>query len=155
VSGLALLMGAGLFGLGVVGPMATAAQQAQVQVVRLSKLQALTAQVEPLKDWRAELPADHAAYGHLARLFSAAGAAGLALDEGSYRMQPAPDLGVNRLTISLPVSGDYPTLRAFLATVLNQDPALGLESLRFSRESMTDPALEAELNFVLYLGNHP
>jgi len=153
--GLALVLGSVVFGLGVVEPASKAAHQAQVQAARLARLQLVTAKAEPLKDWRADLPTDHAAYGHLSRLFAVAEASGLALDEGSYRMQAEPEQDVNRLMISLPVSGDYPTIRAFLAAALNQDRALGLESIRFSRESMSDQVLEAELNFALYLGAHP
>ena len=83
----------------------------------------------------------------LPRLFAAARHHGLVLDEGRYA---ETRVGNNRrLHIDLPISGPYPALRAFLAEVLNDDPALLLENLELTREDIATTGLEAHLRFVL------
>lgn len=159
LSGLALVAGAVATCVLVVRPM-------DAQVTRLEGQSRLLAEqrarsdvaamvAQPVRDWRADLPTDHQAYGRLTRLFQAAKEAGLALDEGSYRTQMESQSGLGRLVISLPVSGDYTAVRGFLAQALNQDTAMALESLRFSREDMADTELLADMRFALYLGGRP
>lgn len=157
--GLALLAGGVAVCLAVVKPMDAEVLRFQDQAEQLAKRDTSLAPPVQVKDWREDLPSDHQAYGRLTRLFQAAEAAGLALDEGSYRTQferAAKDqAGLGRLVISLPVSGDYSAVRGFLAQALNQDPAVALESLRLSREAMGETELMAELRFALYLGGRP
>lgn len=161
--GLALLAGGVAACLAVVRPMdaeVTRLQgEARALAQQLARRDATLASPVQVKDWRADLPSDHQAYGRLTRLFQAAEDAGLALDEGSYRTQfegaSTGQAGLGRLVISLPVSGDYPALRGFLAQALNQDPAIALENLRLTREAMNETELMAELRFALYLGGHP
>jgi hypothetical protein len=89
----------------------------------------------------------------LPRLFAAAHHHGLALDEGRYA--ETGKRGDARLHIDLPVSGAYPALRAFLAEVLDDNPALELESLELTREDIGTTELEAHLRFVLNLEAMP
>lgn len=159
--GLALATGAVAVRLAVVGPLdgEVARLQAQARDLAQTAARRQAAASVRVRDWRADLPADHQAYGRLTRLFRAAEDAGLTLDEGSYRTQfeaPSPgQAGLGRLVIGLPVSGGYPAVRAFLASALNQDPALALENIRLSREVMSETELVADLRFALYLGGRP
>lgn len=161
--GLALLAGGVAVCLTVVTPMDAEVTRLQAEAQELAqKLARQDASLAPpvqVKDWRADLPSDHQAYGRLTRLFQAAENAGLALDEGSYRTQfesaSKGQAGLGRLVISLPVSGNYPAVRGFLAQALNQDPAIALENLRLTREAMSETELTAELRFALYLGGRP
>jgi hypothetical protein len=86
----------------------------------------------------------------LPRLFAAAREHGLRLDEGSYAEvgKAGED---RRLRIDLPISGSYPAVRAFLAEVLDENPALGLESLELARDDIESTQLEARLRFLLNL----
>jgi hypothetical protein len=91
----------------------------------------------------------------LPRLFAAARHHGLRLDEGRYAETSNPggtaaEAG-RRLRIDLPVNGRYPALRAFLAEVLDANPALLLESLELARDEIGETELEARLHFVLNL----
>jgi hypothetical protein len=52
----------------------------------------------------------------------------------------------------LPVTGDYPAVRAFVAEALEREPSLALDGMRLVRESMDLGEIEAELRFTLYLG---
>lgn len=147
--GLALILGAAGICQTLVRPMEGEAAALADQARALARHQATP--VVAVRDWRADLPADHEAHGRLTRLFQAAESVGLALDEGSYRTQHDAPAGLGRLVIGLPVSGGYLAVRDFLAEALNQDPALALEHLRLSRETMGETELKAELRFALYL----
>ena len=98
----------------------------------------------------------------LPRLFAAARHHGLQLDEGRYAETGSTGETGNtgeiakagekrRLRIDLPVNGTYPALRAFLAEVLDENPALLLESLELTRDDIASTELEARLRFVLNL----
>lgn len=157
--GLALLAGAVAVHLAVVKPTDGEVGRLNDQARALAQRDMSVAPPVRVGDWRTQLPADHQAYGRLTRLFQAAEAAGLVLDEGSYRTQfegqSQDKMGIGRLVISLPVSGDYLAVRGFLAQALNQDPAIALENIRLSREAMGETELVADLRFALYLGGRP
>jgi hypothetical protein len=101
--------------------------------------------------WMASLPLRHAGHAYLARLFAAAEKAGLELEEGRYRETRDADSGLTRLSISLPVNGEYRAIRAFLAHALEKEPSLALEGARLTRESIGDSEIRAELRLVLFL----
>ncbi|MDD5391047.1 MAG: hypothetical protein PHD37_17050 [Gallionellaceae bacterium] len=86
----------------------------------------------------------------LPRLFLAARHHGLSLDEGRYAETGKPGESQS-LRIDLPVIAPYPTLRAFLAEVLDDNPALRLESLELRRDDIAATELDARLRFVLNL----
>lgn len=154
--GLALMLGAVGVSQVLVRPMEQESAALADRARSLAQRRAApVAAVAAVRDWRADLPADHEAYGRLTRLFRAAETAGLALNEGSYRTQFDGTAGLGRLVISLPVSGGYPAVRGFLAEALNRDPALALEHLRLSREAMDETELAADLRFALALGSRP
>jgi len=89
----------------------------------------------------------------VARLFSAARHAGLSLEQGVYRVAGEKSSRLLRYQISLPVSGDYPALRAFIAEALEREPSLALDSLRLTRADMGQGVIDADLRFTLYLGD--
>lgn len=91
----------------------------------------------------------------LPRLFAAARRHGLPLDEGRYLETGRPGEADSRLRIDLPLSGDYLALRAFLADVLDENPALTLESLELTRDRIEETELEARMRFVLNLERAP
>jgi hypothetical protein len=57
-----------------------------------------------------------------------------------------------RYQINLPVTGNYPAVRAFVAEALEREPSLALDGMRLTRERMDSGEIEAELRFTLYLG---
>ena len=87
----------------------------------------------------------------LRRLFDAADQAGLELDRGEYRLTEIKEAHLRRYQLSLPVSGGYPEIRAFVTQALNADPALALNAIQLRRDRIESPDLEGLLNFTLYL----
>lgn len=92
-----------------------------------------------------------AAAAALRRLFEAADEAGLELPQGEYRLTEVKDAHLRRYQLSLPVSGSYPEIRAFIARALNADPALALTAIQLRRERIENTDLDVLLNFTLYL----
>ena len=93
---------------------------------------------------RSELPA------LVAVIVKQAEANGLALESGSYEWHAGQQAGVGQYRITLPLQGSYPKIRQFVEGTLVAAPALGLESLRFSRENVADGAVAAEVSFVVF-----
>jgi Tfp pilus assembly protein PilO len=83
------------------------------------------------------------------RLHSSARQSGLVLERGDYRPLPDPSGKLLRYQIQLPVRGDYPQVKAFLARAL-QTPGLALDGIGFQREENSQ-ALEAQLRFTVFL----
>lgn len=86
------------------------------------------------------------------RLFKAAARAGLALDQGEYRLQGGhAGAGLLRYQIVLPAEASYPVLRSFLTDALNANPGLAMDGLNLNRDRVETGALKATLRFTLYL----
>jgi hypothetical protein len=152
-AGLVMVALAAALCLGWVSPLERDSGERLARAERLARQP--PAPVASVPDWRASLPTGHVGHAHLARLFQAASAHGLRLEEGRYRDARDARTGLTRLSIVLPVSGPYPALRAFLAQALNGGPGLALEGLRLSREDMAGAEVEAEVRFVLLVGDRP
>lgn len=85
------------------------------------------------------------------RLFDAAAQAGVELDKAEYK--PARDAAgrFETYTIILPVKGDYARLRRFCETFLLTVPYAALDNMRFKRNSANEQAIEASLQFTVFL----
>ncbi len=88
--------------------------------------------------------------GTLERMQAASEASGLLLQKGSYQLQAGGGQGVQRYSISLPVKGAYPALRAFIRQVLSEAPHLALERVSFNRNNKEEAQVEAQLEFAAY-----
>lgn len=98
------------------------------------------------------LPLSPAAEAALRQLFRAAEEEGLNLDQGDYKLTDKSG-DRRRYLLTLPVTGPYPAIRAFLAKALNNDRALALNAVELRREAIEDTDLDAILRFTLYLGS--
>ncbi len=161
--GLALLLAAGLLHSLEVRPMRDANLNLQQRVATLAK------QVRPARETEAAKPTDLSITlpgaermpEAVARLFAAARHAGLTLQQGAYRSvgdKPAGEKSGSRNSllryqISLPVTGEYPAIRAFVAEALEREASLALDGMRLTREGMDLGEVDAELRFTLYLGS--
>lgn len=152
--GALLVVGSFAYYAGVVGPRA-AALDAQLQrnaeaaqAAEMARAQTAAAADAGQREQPTLAPAAAAA---LRRLFDAAEAAGLDLPQGDYRLTEIQDAHLRRYQLSLPVSGGYPQVRAFVTEALNADPALALAAILLRRDRIEDAELEAMLNFTLYL----
>lgn len=150
--GLGLLLGALGLAYFQVQPLQRSAAAMEARASRLARQATPPADLAPPSTLAETLSAVAAPEG-VARLFSAAAHAGLRLEQGSYHQIGGS--GVKRYQISLPLSGDYPALRAFLAEALQRQPGLALNSLILSRESIASPEVRAKLSLTLYLREAP
>lgn len=155
LAGLGMLALTAMAWATVLAPLEAQLRADQVRADRLASRPPQIAQPAGERDWRADLPPGHAGHAHLARLFAAARDSGLRLAEGRYQESRDVGSGVTRLAISLPVSGRYPAIRAFVAHALTRQPGLALETLRLSRDHLGDKEVQADLRFVLFMGAKP
>jgi len=158
-AGLALLAAAWLAHGLEIQPM----REARIEMAQ--RAERLARQVQPVRAIESTQPASLSATlpgaermpEAVARLFAAAKHAGLTLQQGAYRAVGDKPVGEKtsslvRYQISLPVSGDYPAVRAFVAEVLERETSLALDGIRLTRERMDSAEIDAELRFTLYLG---
>lgn len=97
-------------------------------------------------------PGESALPARLARVYAAADAHGIAIRRVDYRMAAEPATPLRRVSLSLPLQGDFPRIHAWLSDVLVQLPELALEGLSIRRAGSEASTLEAEIRLVLFVG---
>ena len=85
-------------------------------------------------------------------IFEAARGQGLTLDQGEYRVATTRAGKLVQYQLTLPVRGTYPQIRRFIDTAMAGQPALSLQSIHFERQKVEDPAVEAKIRLVMFLG---
>lgn len=86
----------------------------------------------------------------LAKLYGSARGAGLELRTADYRLMNTSGR-IARYEATLPLSGSYAQLRAFLDHALQENPVLSLDQLTLRRKRANDPNLEAEAVLTIHL----
>ncbi len=87
----------------------------------------------------------------LAKIFAAAQAQGVVLEQGEYKVTRDKDDPLMRYDITLPVQGEYPQIRKFLAGLAEDVPNAGLEQVQFERQKVGTSTIESKIKLVLYL----
>jgi len=77
-------------------------------------------------------------------------AAGLRFERGDYRPQRDASGKVLRYQIMLPLLGDYPNVRRFLAVSMDEETALALDGIAFQKENSRG-RLETQVSFTLFV----
>jgi hypothetical protein len=49
------------------------------------------------------------------------------------------------------VQGSYPSIRAFVSTVLRELPTVSLEQIQFQRKDVADGTVDTQISFVFHL----
>lgn len=109
-------------------------------------------QAERLSDFYRALGTVKQVPDGLGVLYAVARAKQLALGQGDYRLTRDPDGKLIRYEITLPVKATYPQIRGFLAQALNELPYLALRGVTFQRQKTSDPMLDCQIRFTMYLG---
>lgn len=153
--GAALMAAALIVEAGLVRPMQAeraelAARNEQLRLASLAQRRAQTSAQE-----QSAMPLSPAAEAALRQLFQAAEEEGLDLEQGDYKLTDESGTPRRRYLLTLPVTGPYPAIRAFLAKALNNDHALALNAVELRREVIEDADLDVILRFTLYLGAEP
>lgn len=91
----------------------------------------------------------------LAAILAVATEHGLEPKRSEFRLSHERDLGLDLYTVTLPLVGRYPQLRAFIEDAQLRDPALSLDRLRMRRASATATAIETDLTWTFYMQPQP
>lgn len=86
----------------------------------------------------------------LAKLYAVAVASGLELNTADYRLSESRQR-IDRYQISLPVTGTYTQMRAFLENALVEIPVLSLDHASFKRKATNEARIDAEIVLTLHL----
>jgi hypothetical protein len=103
----------------------------------------------------ARFPSQDAFPDALGRVLQAAASHSLSLNEGEYTVTRETAGKLVRFQIVLPLRGNYPQVRSFLAALAHEVPGMALENVQFERRDLGDPALDVKLKLILFLGRAP
>ena len=96
-------------------------------------------------------PGDDALPGLLAKLNEIGRAHGVALQQADYRANDDRARQIGQYRISVPSVTTYPQLKSFLAEVLATLPNVSLDQLSLQRRAPTEPTIEVQIQFTVYL----
>ncbi|MBI4293735.1 MAG: type 4a pilus biogenesis protein PilO [Betaproteobacteria bacterium] len=88
----------------------------------------------------------------LQKVFAAAKAQGLKLENGEYRVLRDNAGALNQFQLTLPVHGTYPQIRKFVDGAMAEVATLSLESIQFERQKVGDALVDARVKLVVYVG---
>lgn len=98
-----------------------------------------------------DFPLAHAMPQLMEKLYGAATQQLLVVEQGEYKLVRKPENKLLRYEISFPVKGEYLRIQEFIALALNELPTLALNSASFSRQKVNESAVEAQLDFTLFM----
>ena len=126
------------------------ALQDEARALRAKARPAAVAASAPLsvQQWQASLPASGDRQQRLADLLELAIRLELNGVRTEHRLATAE--GLERLRVTMPVTGSYGQVRRFIAAALEHDPALSLDSIKLRRVSPLAADLDAELQWSLH-----
>lgn len=87
----------------------------------------------------------------LDKLYAAAAAEKLQLDQGEYRLVGDKSGKLLRYQITLPVTGSYLQLRQFIERALVDVPVAALDDINFKRENINATQVQARIKLTLFL----
>jgi hypothetical protein len=123
--------------------------QAEARALRAKARPASTASAPvSVQQWQATLPASSTRQQRLADLLEL----GIRLDLNGARTEHRLSTieGLERLRVTMPVTGSYAQVRRFIAAALEHDPALSLDAIKLRRVSPMSADVDAELQWSLH-----
>ncbi len=121
----------------------------QIRAAKATGLQAEQAPVTPAQ-WQAALPSAALRQQRLADLLEIALRQGLVSSRTEHRLSVDESSGLERLRVSMPLSGSYAQLRGYIEAALRHDPALSLDALKLRRAGPQAAEMEAEMSWSLH-----
>jgi len=126
------------------------ALQAEAHELRAKARPAAAALAAPVsvQQWQASLPAPGDRQQRLADLLEL----GIRLDLNGARTEHrlSTSEGLERLSVTMPVTGSYAQVRRFIGAALEHDPALSLDAIKLRRVSPMSADVDAELQWSLH-----
>ncbi|MGY2490117.1 GspMb/PilO family protein [Cupriavidus sp. CP313] len=103
---------------------------------------------DPAAPDRRDLPAASRLGARLEQAFALMAAQGFPVREASYRLTVLGQERLQRLTVELPLAGEYPALRRMLQD-LSQEPGLMIEAITLQRRAVGEARVSVRLRFSL------
>jgi hypothetical protein len=128
-----------------------AAAKEQIDKAAVAAHGGFTTPREQLTEFYKYFPAVQDSPEWLDKLIELADENDLSLNEGEYKVSKDKTGQLVRYSIDLPLEGNYPQLREFLAAIPGEIPAMALENVQFQRKDIVDTKVQAKIRLVLYL----
>lgn len=157
VSGVALLVLAGVFSVLVLDPLEQETgfmhgrlEDARSKAAMQARTFSLGDQQKELGRFFESLPAEQDVTDILAKVYAIAEACGIGFKQAEYHLETKDNPRLE-YRITFLVQGDYGKVRYFVSRVLAEHPAISLDQIRFQRDKINDPLLKAEIRLTLFL----
>ncbi|MEO8598499.1 MAG: type 4a pilus biogenesis protein PilO [bacterium] len=110
---------------------------------------------EQLVAFYKKFPDERSSPEWLEKLVVMAQSHGLSLNEGEYKVTREKVGRLLRFHMTLPMKGEYPQIRKFLAALPSELPVVALENVQFERQKVADPIVEVRIKLILFLEQAP
>jgi hypothetical protein len=117
-------------------------REAEKSIVTLSSAKPFTSAVTT------ELPASSEFMQRVQTAYDVLESNGFEVKEATYQQSVSKTDKLQRLTVELPMTGQYPSLRMALAALMEQ-PGLDVESVSMERKNIADETLTMRIRFSL------
>ncbi len=97
-------------------------------------------------------PSEHDATDWVGKIAAIAQRDGLSLQQAEYKVERDKTGKLTRFQMSLPLKGEYPTIRRFLSDLRFELPIVSLEQVQFERQKVGDRQVDAKVGLVIFLG---
>jgi len=106
---------------------------------------------EQLKSFYDYFPPGRQLPDQLARIYGFADKQGLQLQQGEYRLVQETNAKLERYQVTLPLRGSYTQVRQFVGEVMNEMLVVSLDDLKFEKQQIGDPTIEAQIRITLFM----
>ena len=108
-------------------------------------------QLTPAQRFLDAFPSARLRQERLAALLTLAAEHGLESKRNELRLAAERDLALDRYSVTMPLTGPYAQLRAFIEAAQSRDATLSLDRLRLRRASSGAAVVEADLGWSFYM----
>jgi hypothetical protein len=150
-AGLAALTAAVAISIGALVPTYHALQTLNLDIARVQHPFAVNSLEQAVPRLVASLPTRAQIPAVLGQIFAEARAANVPLSSGHYVYTPAKAGAIAHYELEFPVKAGYPEIRTFINRTLTVVPAAALDKLHIERKAVGDPAVNADIGFVVYV----
>lgn len=107
---------------------------------------------ERLAEFYRFFPSEHDAPDWVGKIATIAERDGLTLQQADYKAERDKTGKLTRFQMSLPLRGEYQTIRRFLSDLRVELPIVSLEQVQFERQKVGDRQVDAKVGLVIFLG---
>jgi len=150
-AGLAALVGALAVAIGALVPAYHALQTLNADIARAQHPSAVNNIEQAIPHLVASLPTRAQIPAVIGLVVTQAKEAGVSLDKGHYLYVPPKSGAIARYELEFPVKAGYPEIRSFINRTLGAVPAAALSKLHVERKAVADPAVNADIGFVVFV----